>query len=602
MKFKTHRDCYNWIISNQLSKRNVTSETRDYLIGKRYESEKKPVGNPNQLEHNVPIATAEKIAEEYKVTHMTIKRAEKFSIAVDSIISIFPAKQQNEMKLLLLNRGLKLSKKDILDLSTFPPKLIKEVIEEKKEYWQARSEANKNIKAARLRKATKLSLPKDIKLYVGDALKLANKHIKDESIDCIVSDPPYSKDALKCFNKLGEISERVLKPSGFCCFYSGKLYLDEVFRIMSKHLNYYWQIILLHHGKIGTGFNPDTVQARKVDTFYKSILIFQKPPIKRTSEYFDDVIKGSGIEKSLHPWQQSEKELHQVVDKFSEIGSTILDPFNGAGTTGVVAKKLGRKYIGFDIDADCIKESKIRIRNLVNVESEIKSKKRKVIKSNIKFYLGDCRTIIPKHKILDKADIAIFDPPYNQNFKYDKYKDNLPKKEYIKMLSMFKDFPCAIVHYPEQSMSMVYEAMRKEPSKVISWNYNSNLSKNYRLISCFNCTPDFTKSPQPYDAPYDRRVQKSILDGRLKPLRDWWDDIGIVNNVSREKTEHPCQVPVALCERLLSILTEEGMTILDPYSGSGSMSVACKRNGRHFIGIELSKSYIDIAKKRIRKC
>ena len=230
-----------------------------------------------------------------------------------------------------------------------------------------------------------------------------------------------------------------------------------------------------------------------------------------------------------------------------------------------------------------------------------KVKKKKSIKVNIKFFQGDCRKVIPKNKLFEKSDIAIFDPVYNQNFKYDNYKDNLPKKEYIKMLNMFKDFPSCIIHYPEQSMSMVYEAMQKEPNKVISWNYNSNLSRNYRLISCFNCDPDFTKLPQPFEATYDRRVQKSVLDGRVKPLRDWWDDITPINNVSRERTEHPCQLPVALCTRLLSILTDEGMTVLDPYCGAGSMAVACKNMGRHFTGVEISNNYIDLAKKRLRK-
>ena len=167
------------------------------------------------------------------------------------------------------------------------------------------------------------------------------------------------------------------------------------------------------------------------------------------------------------------------------------------------------------------------------------------------------------------------------------------------MLNMFKDFPSCIIHYPEQSMSMVYEAMKKEPTKVISWNYNSNLSRNYRLISCFNCVPDFTRLPRPYEATYDRRVQKSVLDGRLKPLRDWWDDITPINNVSKERTEHPCQIPEKLCERLLAILTKEGMTVLDPFCGSGQVCVAAKLLNRKYLGIELKEEFCELSENRI---
>lgn len=603
LHFENRHEVINWIIDNQLGRRNCTPEAKSYLRGLRYRNEKQNRGGDRKSSGNSCHSKTENVlAKAYKVSPRTIRNDEEFTDAVDTIIKLYPKpKKQSEVKQAILSRKVDLTKKDILGLSTFGSKLIRDVISGRKEFWQARSEHNKNKKAKRLEKAAKLSMPEDIKLYVGDSLDLSDKHIKNDSIDCIMTDPPYSKDALECFDKLGQIAKRVLKPGGFCCFYTGKMFLADVMRIMDKYLDYYWQIVLLHHGGNSRVFNPQAVHATRINEFYKPILIFQKPPKKKQDEYCDDVIQGSGAEKSLHPWQQSERELHSIVEKFSGIGETVLDPFCGAGTTGVVCKKMGRKFIGFDIDPDCIKETKIRIRNVVNVETAIKAKKKKTIQSKVKFYQGDCRIVIPKHDLLSKAHIAIFDPPYNQKFKYDEYKDNMPRDEYIKMLSMFKDFPCCIVHYPEQSMSLVYEAMRKEPKKVIGWAYKSNLSKNYRLISCYNCQPDFSKSPQPYDAPYDRRVQQSVLDGRLKPLGDWWDDIGFVNNVSKEKTEHPCQVPVALCQRLLAILTDEGQTVLDPFSGSGSMAVACKKSGRDFIGVELSKHYIDIAKKRVKK-
>jgi len=104
----------------------------------------------------------------------------------------------------------------------------------------------------------------------------------------------------------------------------------------------------------------------------------------------------------------------------------------------------------------------------------------------------------------------------------------------------------------------------------------------------------------PYTSPYDSRVQELIVGGNGKVLTDSWDDIPIVKNVSKEKTAMPCQIPVKLCERLLSILTEEGQTVLDGFAGSGSLAVACKNMGRNFIGIDISKKYISIAKRRIR--
>ena len=62
---------------------------------------------------------------------------------------------------------------------------------------------------------------------------------------------------------------------------------------------------------------------------------------------------------------------------------------------------------------------------------------------------------------------------------------------------------------------------------------------------------------------------------------------------------HPAEKDPELCEMLICWCSDPGAVILDPFSGSGTTAIACKRSGRHFIGIELSEEYADIAKKRI---
>ena len=63
--------------------------------------------------------------------------------------------------------------------------------------------------------------------------------------------------------------------------------------------------------------------------------------------------------------------------------------------------------------------------------------------------------------------------------------------------------------------------------------------------------------------------------------------------------KHPNQKPLNLMEELISILSTEGQTILDPFMGSGSTGVAAKNLNRKFIGIEMDEGYFNIAKKRI---
>jgi len=68
--------------------------------------------------------------------------------------------------------------------------------------------------------------------------------------------------------------------------------------------------------------------------------------------------------KKIHSTQKPEALLHRVLLSSSSPGDLILDPFFGTGTTGAVAKKLGRNYVGIEQDKNYIKEAKKRIKNV----------------------------------------------------------------------------------------------------------------------------------------------------------------------------------------------------------------------------------------------
>ena len=66
-----------------------------------------------------------------------------------------------------------------------------------------------------------------------------------------------------------------------------------------------------------------------------------------------------------------------------------------------------------------------------------------------------------------------------------------------------------------------------------------------------------------------------------------------------EKTEHPCQFPVALPQILIKAMTQDGDIVMDPFRGSGSTGVAATLENRRFIGAELDGSYVEIALRRL---
>ena len=65
------------------------------------------------------------------------------------------------------------------------------------------------------------------------------------------------------------------------------------------------------------------------------------------------------------------------------------------------------------------------------------------------------------------------------------------------------------------------------------------------------------------------------------------------------KNFHPTVKPIALMEYLVKLVSREGQVVLDPFMGSGTTGMACKRLGREFIGIEIDEEYFKIAQARI---
>jgi len=65
--------------------------------------------------------------------------------------------------------------------------------------------------------------------------------------------------------------------------------------------------------------------------------------------------------KTTHPTEKPEKLLERIILIGSEEGDTVLDPFMGSGTTGVVAKQLNRNFIGIETDCTYFNIAKDRI-------------------------------------------------------------------------------------------------------------------------------------------------------------------------------------------------------------------------------------------------
>lgn len=193
----------------------------------------------------------------------------------------------------------------------------------------------------------------------------------------------------------------------------------------------------------------------------------------------------------------------------------------------------------------------------------------------------------------------ISDPPYNQRYHYNEYRDNKSLSEYKELLSSaFRGRKSVIIHYPEESINLLPAIMERGTEEVVSWIYNSNTAKQHRLITWWGCKPDFKKIPQPYKNPTDKRIAKRIAEGKAARSYDWWN-VNQVKNVSKKNNSHTCPMPLEIMEKIILSTTEPGDLIVDPFCGSGTTCLAAKKHGRNYIGIDISEEYCRIAEERL---
>jgi len=212
--------------------------------------------------------------------------------------------------------------------------------------------------------------------------------------------------------------------------------------------------------------------------------------------------------------------------------------------------------------------------------------------NGIDIYHGDCREILP----MFRQAVVISDPPYNVGYHYGEYSDMLPREEYESLLKMAFRPSSVILHYPVEIFT-VARLLRRAPDRCVSWVYSANTPNQWRMLAWFGVRPDFSQVKQPYKNPSDKRVNKLIEKGSLGTnLYDWWR-IEQVKNVSAEKSDHPCQVPLKVMEQAVAITP--GELIVDPFLGSGSTLVAARKLGRRAVGIEMDEQYCEIAAARL---
>lgn len=254
----------------------------------------------------------------------------------------------------------------------------------------------------------------DIKLFRGDALEILPS-LEERSVDLIFADPPYNLSGtnhLTCksgklapcdkgtWDQIEDIHEfnkrwieecvRVLKDEG-TIWISGTLHNHPSIGMILKQLNL-WIINDI------IWFKPNAPPLIQKNRFVPSTeLIWVASKSKRY--YFNYEMAtylGQGKQmrnlweipaerhKTPHPTEKPEKLLERIILVGSREGDTILDPFMGSGTTGVVAKRFNRNFIGIEIEEEYFQIAQRRIESTKVEENFLKFLKNIISKEKAK--------------------------------------------------------------------------------------------------------------------------------------------------------------------------------------------------------------------------
>jgi DNA modification methylase len=248
-------------------------------------------------------------------------------------------------------------------------------------------------------------------IYQGNALDLV-KELENDSVDLIVCDGPYGVTAnewdkitnIQDYNlNLIKLFSRILKPGGALYLFGKDNCIDFIdyrpfltlnrkiiwyqpSRLAQGRQNYtnnYDLICYFTKGKAKT-YNLDEIRIPQLVELEHRLRCEKVPSVtngqygktkfnedgKNPGDVWGDIKQLTYKSKELisrellNTIQKPEKLIERIVKASSNEGDIVLDPFAGVGTTFAICKKLGRNFIGFELNQDFITISRNRIREI----------------------------------------------------------------------------------------------------------------------------------------------------------------------------------------------------------------------------------------------
>ncbi len=258
---------------------------------------------------------------------------------------------------------------------------------------------------------------------------------------------------------------------------------------------------------------------------------------------------------------------------------------------------------------------------------------------------GDCIKVLNQYLSDNQndpfVDLIFADPPFNIGYDYDKYDDKVDYDAYVAwthdwmkaccdVLLSHGSFWIAIGDDYAAEVKMTARQLGLTMRNWIIWYYTfgqntkKKFSRSHTHIFYFVKDPknftfndDVIRVPSARQTTYnDKRADargkvpddtwilrpQEIEDaGAFEAGEDTWHIPRVCGTFKERRGFHGCQMPEKLLERIILTASDPGQFVLDPFSGSGTTVAVAAKNGRKFLGIDLSENYVEQGLQRLEQ-
>lgn len=202
-------------------------------------------------------------------------------------------------------------------------------------------------------------------IYNEDCLE-GMKVLPDNSVDLIVTDPPYGiaykrknkplmiGDTANCLEYTLPQFHRLLKEKG-------AVYIFTSFKMLDNWLHRFQMFFKMHNLIIWDKQRNSGLQMGSNYGFRYEMIFLGSKGLHKLNAYTDDILSYPKVRNRKHPTEKPVILINKFIEMSSYKNDIVLDPFLGSGTTAISAKMLNRHYIGFEINLEYCKIAKQRL-------------------------------------------------------------------------------------------------------------------------------------------------------------------------------------------------------------------------------------------------